>query len=77
MNTTPADVEQDEDRLGVLAMTFRGTRHDAERKDIARDYCETVERLIRSGRWENVPPPEDQLPDDWMPATFFEYWFSR
>ena len=71
MDPTPPD---DEQRLGGLAMRFRGTRHDAERRAIAQDYSRTVERLIHSGRWDEMPPPEDQLPDDWMPPAFFEYW---
>jgi hypothetical protein len=65
---------QDEERLGQLAMRFRGTRHVAERRAIANDYSETVARLIQSGRWQEMPAPEDQLPDDWMPKAFFEYW---
>jgi hypothetical protein len=44
---------------------------------IADDYSETVERLIRGGGWHEMPAPEDQLPDDWMPKAFFEYWSSR
>ena len=68
---------QDENRLGELAMKFRGTRQDAERRAIARDYSETVDRLIRSGSWHEMPAPEDQLPDDWMPKAFLEYWLSR
>jgi hypothetical protein len=74
MNSMPRNVAQDEERLGGLAMKFRGTRRDTERRDIARDYSETVERLIRSGWWQEMPPPEDQLPDDWMPTAFFAYW---
>jgi len=67
-------VPQDLERLGGLAMKFRGTRREAERRDIAREYSETVQRLIASGHWHEMPAPEDQLPDDWMPPTFFEYW---
>jgi hypothetical protein len=74
MNPIPPNLAQDEERLGRLAMSFRGTRHDAERRDIAKEYSQTVERLIHSGSWHEMPPPEDQLPDDWMPTTFFEYW---
>ena len=74
MNSIQPDVAQDEERLGRLAMNFRGTRRDAERRDIANDYSQTVERLIHSGRWRETPPPEDQLPHDWMPPTFFDYW---
>jgi len=74
MNSIPLNVAQDEERLGGLAMKFRGTRRDAERQEIAMDYSQTVERLIRSGRWHDMPPPEDQLPDDWMSPAFFDYW---
>jgi hypothetical protein len=74
MNPIPPAVAQDAERLGVLAVRFRGTRRDAERRDIARDYSQTVERLIRSGSWHEMPAPEDQLPDDWMPKAFFDYW---
>jgi hypothetical protein len=64
----------DEERLGGLAMQFRGTRVDEERRRIAQDYSQTVGRLIRSGHWHEMPAPEDQLPDAWMPSEFFEYW---
>jgi hypothetical protein len=74
MNSIPPNVAQDEERLGGLAMRFRGTRLDTERRDIAKDYSQTVERLIHSGRWHDMPPPEGQLPHVWMPPEFFEYW---
>lgn len=77
MNPIPPSVSQDAERLGVLAMMFRGTRCDAERRDIAREYSQTVERLIKSSSWHEMPSPEDQLPDDWMPKTFFDYWLRR
>ena len=77
MSPLPPGMSQDEERLGGLAMQFRGTRRDVERRDIARDYSETVERLIRSGSWHEMPAPEDQLPDDWMPEAFFQYWSQR
>ena len=67
-------MRKDEERLGELAMKFRGIRHQDERATIADDYSQTVERLIRSGIWCEMPAPEDQLPDDWMPKSFFEYW---
>jgi len=74
MNSIPPNIAQDEERLGKLAMKFRGTRRDAERRDIATDYSQTVQRLLHTGRWHDMPPPEDQLPDTWMPPAFFEYW---
>jgi hypothetical protein len=73
-NPLPTSIPQDEERLGGLAMRFRGTRREAERKEIAKDYSEIVERLIRTGKWSEAPALEDQLPDDWMPKSFFEYW---
>jgi hypothetical protein len=74
MKPIPAGVAQDTETLGVLAMRFRGTRREEERREIARDYCQAVERLIQSGSWHEMPSPEDQLPDDWMPRAFFDYW---
>lgn len=65
---------QDAERLGQLAMQFRGTQADAERSEIASAYGATVDQLIKSGTWHEMPPPEDQLPDRWMPKAFFEYW---
>ena len=74
MNPIPPDVAQDAERLGGLALKFRGTRRDAERAVIAGDYSQAVDRLIESGGWREMPAPEDQLPDAWMPKAFFEYW---
>jgi hypothetical protein len=67
----------DEERLGALAMQFRGTRRDSERQDIAKEYTQTVHRLIQSGHWHEMPSPEDQLPDDWMPREFSNFWLGR
>ena len=65
---------KDEERLAYLAMHFRGTRDEAERRATAQEYAETVHRLIASGKWEESPTPEEQLPDEWMPREFFEVW---
>jgi hypothetical protein len=64
----------DEERLGELAMEFRGTRDAAERQRIVSCYTDVVDRLIQSGTWNEMPPPEDQLPSDKMPAAFLSYW---
>jgi hypothetical protein len=29
------------------------------------------------GHWSEMLSPEDQLPDDWMPREFFDYWLGR
>ena len=77
MNSIPIGVAQDAEMLGVLAMKFRGTRRDVERRAIAQDYSQTVERLIQSDHWDEMPAPEDQLPNQWMPKEFFTYWLGR
>jgi hypothetical protein len=64
MNPIPPSTAQDGERPGGLAMKFRGTRREEERRDIARDYSQTVERLIDSGSWHEMPASEDQLPDE-------------
>jgi hypothetical protein len=68
------NIAQDEDLLGRLAMRYRRVRDRADRIQVAKEYAEAVDRLIRSGAWHNAPSPEDQLPDDDMPRAFFEFW---
>jgi hypothetical protein len=74
MTPIPPNIAQDEDLLGWLAMRYRRTRDRADRNQIAKEYADVVDRLIRSGAWQHAPPPEDQLPDDDMPRAFFEFW---
>ena len=64
----------DNERLGQLARQFRGTRDQVERQAIAKEYAAEVDRLIRRGAWDEVPAFEDELPDDWMPQAYFDYW---
>lgn len=66
----------DEERLSQLAGRFRNTRQDDERRNIAGEYAEIIERLIKRGHWDEMPPPEDQLPDDYMPQAFFDFWLG-
>jgi hypothetical protein len=63
-----------EQRLGLLAMQFRGTKDEKERTKIATEYAKVVTRLIESGKWGEIPPPEDLLPDEQMPLAFFQHW---
>jgi len=55
-------------------MKFRGTRDSAERQAITKQYAKTVKKLVNSGCWKEMPPPEDQLPDEFMPRDFFQHW---
>ncbi len=73
MHPSPSHRSPDEQCLARLAFRFRGTRCEEERKAIAADYAQTVDRLIASGCWDRMPGPEEQLPDAWMPRAFFEY----
>lgn len=77
MTPIPANVAQDEELLGRLAMRYRRSSDPACRLQVAREYADVVDRLIRSGAWEEAPRPEDQLPDDDMPAAFFEFWMRE
>lgn len=63
-----------EQQLGILAMQFRGTCDEAKRAGIAGEYARVVARLIQSGKWDEIPAFEDQLPDEQMPLAFFQYW---
>lgn len=74
MTSTPSNVAWDEDLLGRLAMQYRRTKSPTDRQQIAKQYSDTVDRLIQSAMWHDAPPPEDQLPDADMPAAFFDFW---
>jgi len=79
MSTAMGDFSKDdlcaaEQRLGQLAMRFRGTSDRGERDKIVDQYAHEVKHLIDSGNWNNMPAPEDRLPDDRMPKDFFKYW---
>jgi hypothetical protein len=79
MHPFPPRTSQDELllRLRQLARRFRSTRDEAARHTIAKEYAQTVDRLIQTGTWEEMPGPEDQLPDEWMPQAFFDYLFAE
>ena len=76
MRPLPPLVPTDEERLGMLAFNFRGTRREDEPRRIADEYAETVKRLVGNGHRDEAPPPEDQLPDDYMPKEFFDHWLG-
>jgi hypothetical protein len=57
-------------------MRFRSSDEE-DREQVIAEYADTVRSLINSGKWNEVPGPEDQLPDDLMPEAFFEYWQEK
>lgn len=77
MSPTTSTIAEDLELLGILAMQFRVTTIDDDRREIAADYALTVDRLILSGDWLVMPPLEHLLPDAWMPTAFTEYWLRR
>ena len=75
------DLSTDEEALGHLAMRFRDLNSRVRNMQneigiIEQDYAITVDRLIKSGKWEEMPPPEDQLPHEHMPESFWQYWWK-
>jgi len=63
-----------EDKLGWIAMKYRGQHKPGDREEAIREYAWVVHELIESGIWAEFPGPEDQLPDEHMPEAFFAYW---
>jgi hypothetical protein len=63
-----------DDQLGRLAMRYRRLGNASDHQEIAREYAEVLNRLIRSGAWEEAPAMEDLLPDAEMPEKFYRYW---
>jgi hypothetical protein len=70
-------VPEEERRLSSLARQFRNTYSDDERRHVAAEYANVVMRLISSDQWDEIPAPEDQLPNEWMPNSFLSYWTQR
>lgn len=66
-----------EKELCTLARDFRATRDERTRVSISEKYAESVMQLIESKKWKKIPTLEDQLPDEWMPEQFFEFWSLR
>jgi hypothetical protein len=62
------------DKLGFLAMRFRGDRDENSRREVAKLYADEVSRLVKSGRWKEMPAFEEMLPDEWMPKEFWGFW---
>ena len=73
MSVSSYHVFQDEERLGELAMRFRGTRDDTERRQVAANYASAIKRLIDSGSWDEIPAPERCVDA----CGFFEYWARK
>jgi hypothetical protein len=63
-----------ETMLRILAMRFRSTRDEAVRAAITAEYAQVVTELIEGGKWTEMPTFEDQLPDERLPRSFFDYW---
>lgn len=62
-----------EDKLGWIAMKFRGDR-PGEREEAVKEYAQVVFELVESGVWHEIPSFEEMLPDKYMPEVFYTYW---
>jgi hypothetical protein len=73
--------DDDENELGHLAMSFRGCGNakdvKEQRKVIVQKYADVVQRLIDGGVWDEIPAPEDMLPNEYMPEAFNKYWNEK
>ncbi len=67
-------ISDNEAQLGALAMKFHATRDSAERDVIAKQYAKMVKELVKNSCWKEMPPPEDQLPDDLEMPESVPYW---
>jgi hypothetical protein len=63
--------------LGTLAETFRTATDSKTKQEIADIYQKRVIWLVQSTKWDEMPPHENQLPQNWMPFEFYDYWESR
>jgi hypothetical protein len=70
-----SSVAKDHEHLRNLAYEFRGTDDASRRKDIKDDYALTVRRLVASGRWTEMPSPEEQLPSELMPEAYYDFLY--
>jgi hypothetical protein len=59
------------EQLGMLAFQFRGDRDETKRREIAEEYAKIWEALLVLGP-DEFPPPEDMLPRDYMPKSFYK-----
>lgn len=59
------------DRLGKLAGEFRSAKSDEEKKKIAKQYEYHWKKIVEGG-FDEVPPPEDILPNEFMPKSFMD-----
>lgn len=63
-----------EDKLGWIAMKFRGNHKPGDQEEAIKEYAQVVIELVESGTWAEIPTFEDMLPDEHMPEIFFTYW---
>lgn len=60
------------ENLESIAIEFRNSETPKERFIVALKYEREVNRLIANRDWKTKP--ENVLPDEWMPLSFYRYW---
>jgi hypothetical protein len=62
------------ENLEALAMEFRSCGNSHDKFIVALKYEKEVNRLVLGRQWKEKPEPEDVLPDEWMPLSFYRHW---
>ncbi len=65
-----------EKALLTLVKDFWVESDIAKRNIILSEYEQIVDMLIESGAWKVKPPRECELPSNFMPQKYFDYWNS-
>jgi hypothetical protein len=74
---TPLDRQQIADlegQLATLATRFTAADSDQDREKIAERYSEVTDALFAIPSWWGEPAPDSQLPEEWMPASYRQFW---
>jgi len=78
MNIEQLMINKLEDELANIAMAFRGAPQDSEERDsIAERYRSIMEQIFVYEDWCGEPEVESQLPDEYMPDVYKEYWKNK
>jgi len=77
MTSALDDIDALEDHLGQLAFQFRGAKRDEKkRRKIVKKYEVAMKKLFKIG-WSGEPDVESQLPDEYMPQVYKDFWTER
>ena len=74
---TSAQIEALERELGMLAYQWRSERNPARQAELVQQYHATLATGWEAGwDWRGLSP-DAELPDEFMPEYFREYWRDK